>query len=120
MPRCKNENCKRKFIAKQFNQKTCSKDCQTEYEDQFEQTSLNQVSEKRKEQEKIYKVVRKVHLDSNPNCAVCGEQATEIHHKNGRNGERLNDIKHFLSVCRGCHTYIHEHPKESREKGFLI
>lgn len=120
MPRCKNVNCKRKFIAKKFNQKTCSKDCQDVYEDQFEQTSINQVSEKRKGQEAIYKDLRKLHLQQNPNCEVCGEEATEIHHKNGRNGERLNDTEFFMSSCRGCHNYIHAHPQEARENGYLI
>ncbi len=120
MPRCKNEDCKRKFIAKYFNQKTCSSECQEHYEDQFEKTSLNQKSEKRKEQERIYAQVSKVYKESNPNCECCGNKATDIHHKNGRNGDRLNDVKFFMSVCRTCHTYIHEHPKEARENGYLI
>jgi len=120
MPRCKNESCKRKFIQKFFNQKTCSTGCQEEYEQQFEQKSLNQVSEKRQDQEKIYKSIRKIYLENNPNCEVCGEEASEIHHKNGRNGDRLNDITFFMAICRGCHNYVHEHPKESRELGYLI
>lgn len=120
MPRCKNIECKRKFIAKFFNQKTCCEDCQKEYEKEFEATSLNQKSDKRKDQEKIYTKISKIFKDSNPDCECCGKTATDIHHKNGRNGDRLNDVKFFMSVCRTCHTYIHEHPKESREMGFLI
>ncbi len=39
---------------------------------------------------------------------------------NGRNGERLLDVDYFMAVCRDCHQYIHNNPKESREKGWLI
>ena len=120
MPRCKANSCKRKFIPKYFNQKVCSDECKKEYEAEFEQTSLNEKSDKRKEQEKFYKELRLIHLTDNPNCGVCGEEATEIHHMNGRNGERLNDVKYFLSACRGCHTYIHNNPKEARKEGWLV
>lgn len=120
MPRCKNETCKRKFIAKYFLQKTCSKTCQDEFEGQFEQTSLNEMSEKRKEQEKLYSKISENFKYLHPDCECCGKKATDIHHKNGRNGDRLNDSKYFMSVCRICHTYIHEHPQEARENGYLV
>ena len=81
---------------------------------------INRVSDKRKKQEAVYSVVRKQHLKYYPVCELCGSETVEIHHKNGRNGERLIDANYFMTVCRKHHTWIHEHPKEAREKGWLI
>lgn len=54
-------------------------------------------------------------------CWVCvREKATDVHHKNGRHNDRLNDVEHWLPVCRKCHDYIHAHPQKAREKGWLI
>lgn len=81
---------------------------------------MRKVSKKRAEQNRAYKKVRDQFMESNPFCERCGNFSTDNHHKNGRNGERLLDVDYFMSVCRSCHIYIHENPKESREKGWLI
>lgn len=78
------------------------------------------VSPKRKKQLQLYKIIKEKYLKDNPKCEICKCEATEIHHKNGRNGERLNDTNYFMSICRYDHSYIHENPKQSREKGWLI
>ena len=81
---------------------------------------MRKVSKKRAEQNRKYKKIRDQFMEENPDCERCGNYATEIHHKNGRNGERLLDSDYFMAICRNCHRYIHEHPKEAREKGWLI
>jgi len=119
MPRCKNIECRIKFVAKYFLQKYCSTECKDLADEPVKE--INKKSEKRKQQEEIYKPLRKAYLLGHPFCERCNEErATEIHHKNGREGERLNDFKFFMAVDRNCHDYIHEHPRESREKGYLI
>ena len=80
---------------------------------------IKKVSSKRAEQLKTYKMVRINYLNDNYCCQRCSRPATEIHHTNGRNGDRLNDTEHFMAVCRNCHQYIHAHPQESRENGWL-
>jgi len=81
---------------------------------------MRKVSLKRQQQNKQYKIIRDKFMQENPRCERCGAPATENHHKNGRNGLRLLDVTYFMAVCRSCHRWIHEHPKESREKGWLI
>ena len=116
--RCK--ICNIKFKVKYFLQKTCSTECKHEYEKTEPKRTIKKVSDKRKVQEVTYKLLRKQYLTAIPKCEVCGNVATEIHHKNGREGERLNDQTYFMSVCRSCHTYIHENPAEARTKEWLI
>lgn len=83
---------------------------------------IKKVSKKRQTQEQIYKKLKSVHLDTWTLCQFrpCGNSSTEIHHMNGRNGDRLIDVEYFMAICRNCHTWIHEHPKEARKKGYLI
>lgn len=44
----------------------------------------------------------------------CIHKPTDIHHTNGRVNEKLNDTTDWLHICRGCHDWIHTHPKEAR------
>lgn len=46
-------------------------------------------------------------------------EATEVHHKNGRTGERLNEERDWLPVCRKAHEWIHANPSAARARGFL-
>lgn len=118
MPRCKNPECREKFTAKYFLQKYCSKECEKECSDGPK--AINRKSEKRADQEEVYKALKKAYMLKEPFCERCARNATEIHHKNGRNGDRLNDINFFMSICRDCHKWVHNHPKEARENGYLI
>ena len=81
---------------------------------------MRKTSKKRAKQLKIYRSLRDKYLEENLYCEKCGRFGTILHHKNGRTGERLYDINYFMAVCDPCHKWIHEHPKESREKGWLI
>ena len=71
---------------------------------------LRPVSKKRAKQNKAYSEFRKDHLSKNPFCEICGERATQIHHKRGRFQERLNDTEFFMAVCMACHNWIHRNP----------
>jgi hypothetical protein len=81
---------------------------------------LRPVSKKRAKQNKAYSEFRKDHLSKNPFCEICGERATQIHHKRGRFQERLNDTEFFMAVCMACHNWIHRNPKEAYAKGYLV
>ena len=131
MPRCK--KCRKKFTAVRFNQKHCAeKECREE-ENQIKIDKLNsyrqnktvkpikKVSDRRSEQLKIYSVLSKEFKKNNPICSCCGVRNTnDIHHVKGRIGVLLNDFTYWMATCRVCHTHIHENPRESRMKGWLI
>lgn len=46
--------------------------------------------------------------------------ATEVHHMDGREGDRLLDFTKCLAVSAEGHRWIHTHPAEARERGWLI
>lgn len=85
---------------------------------------IRKVSKKQSANLRLYAKVREETLFENPNCQAitehCSYNATEIHHKKGRIGELLTDKRYFLAVCRNCHTWIEEHPKEAKELGFSV
>jgi len=82
---------------------------------------MRKQSKKRAAQNRQYKKLRAEYLEENQNCERCiNTPAAEIHHKAGRNGERLLFVPHFMAVCRNCHLYIHANPMESYERGWLI
>lgn len=47
-------------------------------------------------------------------------EATELHHKKGRIGKLLLHVPFWLAVSRKGHQWIHDNPKESYKKGWLI
>ncbi len=50
---------------------------------------------------------------------VCTGGDLEVHHKKGRSGILLFDVRHWLAVCPACHVWIHAHPEEARKRGWL-
>ena len=77
----------------------------------------------------IYNAIREVFLfrsinadfnSCNRTCGVCKSVfASEVHHKLGREGLLLFDVRHWLPVCRTCHDWIHAHPIEAAARGWL-
>ena len=84
-------------------------------------TPIRKVSKKRAAQLREYSKLRKVFMEHHPICEVCGHAtATDIHHRDGRTGERLNDVNYFLAVCRSCHHDIHASPAWAGVEGYLL
>lgn len=50
----------------------------------------------------------------------CDRYATDVHepHTRARGGDIL-DLANTLTVCRSCHNWIHDHPKDATELGLL-
>lgn len=82
--------------------------------------SINKVSKKLSKEQAIYKGKRIIFLTENPNCVAnlecCLGIATDVHHSQGR-GKYLNDVSTWKPVCRPCHVWTEEHPKEAKELG---
>ncbi len=84
-------------------------------------------SSNRAKRNAAYLVANKLFLtkDENKFCPVIAllenktVPATEVHHTNGREGERLNDQKYWLGVSRKGHQWIHANPELARESGWL-
>ena len=53
---------------------------------------------KRAKDNKTYTKLRKEYLAENPKCWWCGFPATDIHHKLGRVGKLLNDVKNWIGL----------------------
>ena len=83
---------------------------------------IKKVSDKRKVENKEYLKVSKEFLESIIFCQLkdCKGLATEVHHKKGRIGKLLTDIKYFLGVCRECHNKIELNPIWAKENGYSI
>jgi hypothetical protein len=85
---------------------------------------IKKVSEKRKVDNKEYKVLREEFLKANPKCQMnlinCTGIATEVHHTAKRGGNYLN-VSTFMAACRDCHEIAETvlSAKDRREMGFL-
>lgn len=87
--------------------------------------SIKKISDKRKEEQKIYSANRKIFLQNNSICQagirfICTYKSVDIHHKKGRLGNLFLDEQFWLPLCRECHLYIENNPLIARELGFSI
>ncbi|MFO0453025.1 MAG: hypothetical protein ACK52I_30930 [Pseudomonadota bacterium] len=84
--------------------------------------SISPVSEKRRGEMNTYARLRDAFITAKPRCEAklvgCTGISTDIHHKSGRVGENYLKIGTWLAVCRTCHKFIEENPKEAKELGF--
>lgn len=85
---------------------------------------IKPVSAKLKKMKTVYGHIRKDFLDEHEICQAkipgCSGLSTEIHHRAGREGDRLNDVKLFLAVCRSCHDFIERNPAWAKSQGLSV
>ncbi len=71
----------------------------------------------------VYRPIAQLYLAQHQQCEVsrtCYDaQATAVHHRKGRAGLLLCDVRYFTAVCWWCHRWIHDHPAEARKMGWL-
>lgn len=83
--------------------------------------SINPKSKKMKASEQVYTILRRKFMEKHPMCEAslhcCSGASTDVHHKQGRGLNHLN-VSTWLSVCRNCHVWIEENPKEAKELGY--
>lgn len=85
------------------------------------QKPIKKASVKRSKENREYSRVRKTFLEQNPMCAVYPELfATQVHHKKGRIGKLLTDVRFFLAVSDDGHKKIESEPEWAKEQGFSI
>lgn len=121
---CKNDNCKKHFLPSYPGQSVCSFDCMKAAKRHGRGAKAR--TDDRAKMERTYYSLRESWLSRPENrmCAVkldgCMIQATEVHHKKGREGVLLIDQSKWLPACRNCHNYITENSKWAISKGFSI
>lgn len=77
-------------------------------------------SAKRAKEERLYSQRRRKFLIANPVCQYkdCEREATDIHHPEGREGHRLNDLDKCIGLCREHHMIVELNPKKAKEEGY--
>lgn len=84
---------------------------------------IPQKSKKRQIEDVQYMALRKVFLEKpeNRTCPITGQPTTEVHHKySGKDrGKYYLDVSTWMAISRDGHNWIHDNPKEAREKGYL-
>lgn len=89
-------------------------------EDSVKAGRLASVSERRKAALYEYGKRRKKFLAARPKCQACYKSPSrDVHHVHGRYGSAYLDVNTWMAVCRHCHDWIHQHPKDARVRGWL-
>lgn len=87
----------------------------------MKRTPLRKVSKKRSSQMSRYSKLKKAYMEEFPVCEVCKHlSSVDIHHRKGRDGDRLNHTIFWLAVCRLCHDTIHANPIWATKYGYTI
>lgn len=83
--------------------------------------TIPQYTEKRKKQLDEYAKLREQFLKENPICEArlknCSEEATDIHHMEGKENGLLLKVESFKAVCRHCHIIITEQSRMAIDLG---
>lgn len=79
---------------------------------------IKPVSSEREKRLEKYNELRISYLKKHRKCEVknCNKEAVEIHHPQGRIGERL--FGPFLGVCREHHMQIEQFPDWAKQEGY--
>ena len=80
---------------------------------------MNKVSVRHAKELTLYRQAKKEHFALNPFCAICGFGADDIHHM-AKRGKNLCNKDTFLSLCRKCHTFVHDNPAWAKENGYIL
>ena len=87
---------------------------------EYKKRTIAPISDKMRKIVIAYSELRKSFLSRKKKCEAkvngCTGESTDVHHKRGRGKYHL-DERTFLAVCRNCHRWIEEHPKEAKQLG---
>ena len=127
-----------KVCSEVFNKRSpldmfCSPACAYEHKLNIEKKrpairkTIKKFSDKRAKRNQAYLKAKEIFMmeSGNQTCIVMATlhnktvPATEIHHINGRENERLTDRMYWLAVSREGHQWIHANPELAKEQGWL-
>lgn len=86
---------------------------------------VKRVSDKRAEENPIYHIKREAFLKEHPKCEIpapgCWTISVQVHHPEGREGDRFLDDTKWKAACGGpCHDYWTEHSAEAIALGYSL
>lgn len=124
---CAYKPCSKNFKKFKTTDKYCSPQC---YEDDNDKSPYNQIANRtpeRAKQESLYNKLIKPFLNKEENlfCPVMfflegwRLRTSEVHHIQGRKGDRLLDSSLWLAVSSEGHKWIHDNPNLSKQKGWM-
>ncbi len=76
-------------------------------------------SKKRAAEERLYDKLRPIFLEGKT-CPITNEPATQVHHKKGRIGKLLCDMRFWLAVSAEGHDKIERNPAWAYEMGYSL
>jgi len=84
----------------------------------LKRSRLKPVSAKKAEWKRQYLAEKLRRMALTRRCERCRTlPPRDGHHPKGQHGE---NIMEFYLLCRPCHDWIHTHPNEAREDGWLV
>ena len=91
----------------------------------MKRTPIKRRSKKESERLRRYDRARQIVMESAQGMCEAGTNncvgpAGQVHHRKGRDGELVDNLDYLLAVCYACHDYIHSHPHESYERGWMV
>src|SRR6185295_9162245 len=100
-----------KRMGSNCNHATCQGECRRPKQKKL-RIPVRKVSKKRANENRIYTKLRQQFLEEHPVCEAglngCTVVATDVHHSEGRIGDKLLDVSTYKAVCRNCHKQIEE------------
>lgn len=87
---------------------------------------IRPVSKKQSARNREYDKLRiAVYERANGRCEInatwnCTGRCEQVHHKQGRMGERMTDIDKMVGICYPCHEYIGRNPLIAYQNGWMI
>ena len=87
---------------------------------------MKPVSAKRRKRDAVYPLSRRaIYERAEGMCEAtvsfdCELGGYQVHHLAGRGGDDPHRLENLLLCCRPCHEWIHAHPAESYEQGFMV
>jgi hypothetical protein len=93
--------------------------CKVHFIPPSKKPGIAKVTAERKEVNKEYEKVKREFLKSHPICEVCmTEPSKDVHHKRGKIGKLLTDVRYFLAACRPCHIFLENDPLFAKKEGY--
>lgn len=89
-------------------------------------TRIRSESRKQAGRRRAYDEARKaVYERSGGRCEInatwsCSGRCEEVHHKQGRIGERMLDLDKMAGICHNCHDFIGRNPALAYDRGWMM
>ena len=92
----------------------------------MKRSPISSVSRKGAARRREYDKVRKeVYERARGRCEVnatwsCSGNCEQVHHKQGRIGDRLTDLDKMVGICHNCHEFIGRNPALAYDRGWML